>query len=125
MRAQSIIFKALKHHWGDDTGSMSLDPDSHAGRAYWVAANVCAFVVGIGVRLALKHPVPNPILDHPERFGAVASRLGHYLFHPVTYIGVVVLFVFRVVQLKFSGFQSVLFSFIVGGISATIVLSLW
>jgi len=125
MRPPDGIFKTLKNQWGDETGPMSGDRNSNSVRAYWVAANVCAFIVGIGVRLAIRHPVPNPILDHPERFGAVVTRVQDYIFHPVTYAVVVAFLVFRIVHLGFMGVGSVFFSFIAGGISATIVLVLW
>jgi hypothetical protein len=94
-----------------------------ASTKYWAAANLCALLVGAGTRLVLSNTATNPILNDMERFRAV-SQLAHYLFHPLTYVAVATLFAFGVIRLRCVGFWSVFFSFIVGGISATIFLAL-
>jgi cytochrome b561 len=90
---------------------------------YWAVGYLCALLVGAGTRLVLSNTATNPILNDRERF-PVVSQLTHYLFHPVTYVVVVALFVLGIVRLRCVGFWSILFSFIVGGISATIILAL-
>lgn len=89
----------------------------------WALGNLCALLVGAGTRLVLSNTATNPILNDRERFPAV-SHLAHYLFHPVTYVVVVALFVLGVMRLRCVGFWSILFSFMIGGISATIILAL-
>jgi cytochrome b561 len=90
---------------------------------YWAISNLCALLVGTGTRLVLSNTATNPILNERERFPAV-SQLAHYLFHPVTYVVVVALFVLGIIRLRCVGFWSIVFSFIVGGILATIILAL-
>jgi hypothetical protein len=90
---------------------------------YWAAGNLCALLVGAGTRLVLSNSATNPILNDTDRFRPV-SQLGHYLFHPVTYVAVAALFAFGVIRLRCVGFWSIFFSFMVGGITATILLAL-
>jgi cytochrome b561 len=90
---------------------------------YWAVANVFALLVGAGTRLVLSNTATNPVLNNKERFSTV-SHLAHYLFHPITYVVVAALFVFGIIRLRCVGFWSILFSFIVGGISATTILAL-
>src|ERR1700739_4080666 len=90
---------------------------------YWIVANFFAMLVGITICLTLSSPAPNPVIDNVEHF-RVVSRIGHYLFHPATYMLIVALFVVRIIQMKFVGFWSIFFSFIVGGLATTVILSL-
>jgi cytochrome b561 len=90
---------------------------------YWVIGNLCALLVGTGTRVVLSNKATNPILKDSERLPAI-SHLAHYLFHPVTYVLVAVLLVIGVIRLRCVGFWSILFSFIVGGITATVILEL-
>jgi len=90
---------------------------------YWAAADLCALLIGAGTRLVLSNTARNPILNDMDRFHAV-SQLAHYLFHPLTYVAVAVLFALGVIRLRCVGFWSVFFSFIVGGILASIFLAL-
>jgi hypothetical protein len=89
---------------------------------YWAVGNLCALLMGAGTRLVLSNTA-NPILNDRERF-PIVSHLAHYLFLPVTYTIVAVFIVLGVIRLRCVGFWGILFSFIVGGISATIILAL-
>jgi cytochrome b561 len=89
----------------------------------WAIGNLCALLVGAGTRLLLSNTTANPILNDRQRFPAI-SQLAHYLFHPVTYVLVAVLFVVGIIRLRCVGFWSIVLSFILGGISATIILAL-
>ena len=81
---------------------------------YWIAANLCAFLVGIVISIALSGPALPPISDNLEHH-RVISQLLHYLLHPLTYAVVVAFFAFRIFRWRFVGFWSVVASFIVGG----------
>ena len=89
----------------------------------WAAADLCGLLIGAGTRLVLSNTGTNPILQDLSRFH-VASLLIHYAFNPLAYTAVVTLFVFQIVRLNFAGFWSVFFSFMVGGMLATILLAL-
>ena len=89
----------------------------------WVVADVCALFVGASIRFMLSNTATNPVLNDMGRL-PVVPRLAHYLFHPLTYAAVAALFALAVIRFKFVGFWSVFFSFMVGGISATILLAL-
>jgi|SRR5208283_2156661 len=91
---------------------------------YWAAACLFALLVGVGTRLVLANPGTNPILNNVERVRPV-SQIAHYLFQPLTYVAVAALFTFRVIRMRFVGFWSVFFSFIAGGLLATLFLALW
>lgn len=97
------------------TGSISMK---------WVAGDLCVFIIGIAVRLALASPKPSPIFGGPGHL-QTASRLAQYLFNPLMYTVVVALLVFRIFRLKFAGFWSIFFSFIAGGTLATIFLAMF
>lgn len=90
---------------------------------YWTVANLCALLVGAGTRLVLSNTATNPILNDGKQFSTV-SQLAHYLFHPITYVVVAALLVLEIVRLRCTGFWSIVFSFIVGGMLATIILTL-
>lgn len=89
----------------------------------WAIADACALLVGAFTRFMLSNGPTNPILTDLERFRPV-PQLSHYLFNPLTYVAVAALFAFGVIRLKCIGFWSVFFSFMVGGILATIFLSI-
>ncbi len=93
-----------------------------ASNRYWAVANVCALLVGAATRLVLPNRA-NPILNNSQRIWGV-SQSAHYLFNPVTFSVVAVILITGIIRLKFVGFWSVLYSFVVGGILVTIVLSL-
>jgi hypothetical protein len=107
-------------------GEKSMEADGKSARfdKYWAGACFCALLVGVGMRLALSNPGTNPILNDTERFHLV-SQIAHYLFRPFTYAAVAALFTFRVIRMRFVGFWSIFFSFIIGGLLSTISLSLW
>src|SRR6267378_2502058 len=88
----------------------------------WFIGDICAFVVGCGTRLLLSNPQRNPL--EGSGYVGLISHLSHYLFHPLTYSAVLILFLLRIIQLKGIGFWSVFLSFIVGGISGAIILTL-
>lgn len=90
---------------------------------YWAGGCLCALLVGVGMRLVLSNPGANPILNNSEQFRPV-PQIAHYMFQPLIYVAMVALLTFRVVRMRFVGLWSVFFSFIVGGISATILLGL-
>jgi len=90
---------------------------------HWAIGNLCALLVGVGTRLVLSNTTTNPILSDRERF-PVASHLAFYLFHPVTYTLGVALFILAIIRLRCAGFWSIFYSFMVGGMSATIILAL-
>jgi hypothetical protein len=89
----------------------------------WVGGCLFALFFGAGLTLVLSSPRPNPILSDLERFRLV-PQIAHYVFQPLTYVAVAALLTFRVIRMRYVGFWSILFSFIVGGISATILLTL-
>jgi len=91
---------------------------------YWAVASVCALLVGVSTRLVLSNSAANPILNDRERF-PVVSQPAHYLFHPVIYGVVAALLLLGIIRLRCAGFWSIVFSFIVGGILATIILAAW
>jgi hypothetical protein len=102
---------------------MTKDRNLSSIDRYWATANLCALLVGVGIRLALSNTAENPILNDMNRFPAV-SHLAHHLFYPLTYVAVAVLFALGIIRLKCVGLWSVCFAFILGGISATIFLAL-
>jgi len=106
-----------------NTSPLLANGKSGPGHVYWFAGNLCAFAAGVLTRLLLATPQQNPVLQNLG--GPLAPRLVHYVFHPLVYAVVIFLFVFRIFQMKFVGFWSVFFSFIVGGMSATLFLVLW
>jgi hypothetical protein len=102
---------------------MSANGESSAINMYWIIGNVCASLVGAGTRLLLSNSLGDPIANNLER-NRVVAQLSHYLFHPLTYVAVVVLLLLQVIRLKGVGFWSVVLSFIIGGISASFFLAL-
>ncbi len=90
-------------------------------RPYWITGNVCALAAGILTRILLASPEQNPAVHIAI---PVVGRVAHYLFNPLTLIAVVVLFVVRIIQLKFIGVWSVFLAFMVGGMTSTLLLAL-
>ncbi len=88
----------------------------------WFIGCLIALVAGICTRLVLPHEHYPPIVANRDSIGII-ERLNHYSFHPVAYILVVILLIYRIFQLKFYSVWSILFSFIVGGILTTTLLS--
>ena len=91
---------------------------------YWAIGCLCALLLGIGVRLVLSNAGTNPILNDVERYRLV-SQIARYMFQPLTYVAVAALFAFRVIRMRFVGFWSILFSFIVGGLLSSSSVARW
>lgn len=90
-------------------------------RSYWIAGNVCALAAGILTSLLLANPAGSPVLQNAI---PVIARLASYVFHPLTLAAAVILFIVRIIQLKFIGFWSVFLAFMVGGMASTLLLVL-
>jgi hypothetical protein len=87
---------------------------------YWIAANIVAAALGISLTLLMDGRGSS--LENGLVPGARILVL--YIFHPVTYALVAIVFAWRAVQDRFTGPWSVFCSFIAGGVLTSLVLSL-
>jgi|SRR5215471_19953412 len=106
------LFPRVSSHRRRDLSAACLEWDIHAQ------------VLTSPTRLLLSsNTATNPIWNDKGRFPVVA-HLAHYMFHPITNAVVVALLVLRIIRLRCVGFWTVIHSFLIGGLSATIILAL-
>ncbi len=89
----------------------------------WAAANGCSLIIGTIVRAMLSNPSGVTPLNGLQ-YSHLVSQLIHILFNPIAYCVAALLLVFRVVQLRCIGFWSILFSFVIGGLLTSSVVTL-
>ncbi len=87
----------------------------------WVIINVCALVAGVGLSIVLSSVLP--LRPGPSTPSNVA-KLSYYLFHPMPRALVVSVFAIMIVRSRGVGIFSAVGSFLVGGMSTDILLSI-
>jgi len=96
------------------TGSIPTNP-------YWIATNIIAAALGISLTLLMDGRGSSlRSIEVPYPVGTII----HYMTHPAIYVVVAIFAALGAVQDRFTGWRSVLCSFMVGGTLTSIVLSL-
>jgi hypothetical protein len=90
----------------------------------WFIADLCAFVAGIVIRV-IRPPGKPPQIPLPPQRAELVSQLEHYMFHPLVGLAMVVLFFLWIFRRRFIGIWSVVASFIIGGILASVLIAPW
>jgi hypothetical protein len=85
--------------------------------------HLCAFAAGAITSLLFANRTANSPLYDPNIVGAAAAQMMRYV--PLLHAVVISVFVYTIIQRKFAGIWSVVLSYFVGGMSASLLLLLW